>query len=104
MSNSGHSRYTRDMIPYDPLEEAERSVREAHEVTRRNMRFLERRYPLFTLLLLTLSVAALFHGLDGLFEQFEYLEESPLLLVVCGIIGLFVTGQLYKRLGKDKYD
>ena len=65
---------------------------------------MHRRYPVLFLLLATFSVAALFHGFDVLLDQFSTLKEFPFILILAGIFGLFITGGLYKRLGRDKYE
>jgi hypothetical protein len=83
---------------HDPFAKAESLIREVHDSTHKHLRPVYRRYPLLFLLLLTFSAAATFHGLDDFLNQFAYLKENPLVLMGIGILGLFATGTLYKRL------
>jgi hypothetical protein len=92
------------MDTIDPLKQAEDVLKGIHTETRRQFRPLYRKYPTLFLLLITFSVAAIFHGLDVFMSQFAFFNSNPLLLVLAGIIGLFITGSLYKRLGRDRYE
>jgi hypothetical protein len=53
---------------------------------------------------LTFSIAAFFDGVDEFLNQFNFFKEFPLVLMALGVLGLFLTGSLYKRLGKDEYE
>jgi hypothetical protein len=89
---------------HDPLAVAEHLMREMQESTRRQLHPAYRKYPLLFLFLLTFSVAAIFHGIDGFLDEFTFLKQTPVVLMALGVLGLFITGSLYKRLGKDKYE
>ncbi|MDB5245177.1 MAG: hypothetical protein JWN90_282 [Parcubacteria group bacterium] len=88
----------------DPFAGAERVLRSAHTSTERKFRPVYRRYPTLFLFLITFSVAALFHGLDLYMDEFPVFVAHPFVLVWLGVIGLFISGKLYKRLGKDKFE
>ena len=88
----------------DPLEHIERLISEMHDMLNQEVKPVYKKYPLFFLLLATASVAALFHGLDRVMDHIAFLDDNPLFLVLFGILGLFLTGSLYKRLGKDKFE
>ena len=68
------------------------------------MRPVHRSYPLLFLLLTTVSVAALFHGIDKTLDTLAFAQSNPTALIALGIVGLFFTGTLYKRLGGDKIE
>ncbi|MDB4992415.1 MAG: hypothetical protein JWL75_660 [Parcubacteria group bacterium] len=89
---------------YNPLADAEHAIREMHDSTYKHLHPVYRKYPLLFLLVLTFSVAATFQGVNGVLEEITYFKEYPLVLMMLGILGLFVTGSLYKRLGGEKQD
>jgi hypothetical protein len=91
-------------VEHDPLAQAEHAMHEMHQLTYRQLKPIHRKYPLLFLFLATFSIAAIFHGLDGFLDQIKFLNKFPLVLVFCGVLGLFIAGALYKRLGKDKYE
>lgn len=88
----------------DPIARIEGLVSELHASMQRELHPAHRKYPLLFLFLITLSVAAIFHGLDRMFASIDFFESYPQLLVLAGMLGLFFTGSLYKRLGKDRFD
>ena len=88
----------------DPLHETENVLHQAYSGTRKKLNPYYRRYPTLFILLVTFSVAAVFHGFDLLMDQVELLNTYPLITVLIGIVGLFVTGKLYKRLGEGKHE
>ena len=88
----------------DPLEEVEKSAIELQQAIRKGLHPAHKKYPLLFLLLITFSSAAVFHGFDLFVEDIWFFQKYPLTLVALGVLGLFATGTLYKRLGKDKLD
>ncbi len=57
------------------------------------------RFPTLFTLLATLGVVATMRGLDLVLQTMPTIYNNPLLLLVCGIGILVVTGTLYKKLG-----
>jgi len=92
------------MQDIDPLRVAEKTVHDLDRATHRGLHPIHKRYPLLFLFLLTFSVAAIFHGLDRVLDTIPFANQFPWTLILIGILGLFSTGSLYKRLGKDKFD
>ena len=92
------------METMDPLKQAEDALKQIHQATHRKFHPMHRKYPVLFLLLATFSIAALFHGLDMAMDEFSVLKEFPFILILAGIFGLLITGGLYKRLGRDKYE
>ena len=88
----------------DFLEQGEKVIHELHEATRRRLHPAHRKYPFLFLFLITFSVVALIHGFDRVLDRVDFFESNPQVLIVIGLMGLFLTGSLYKRLGKDKYE
>lgn len=88
----------------DPLAQAEKAVQQLDRATHHGLHPIHKKYPLLFLFLLTFSVAAVFHGIDRFLDTIPFVNQFPLGLVALGIIGLFITGSLYKRLGRDKFE
>lgn len=91
-------------MEYDPIARMEILVREVHETVHKNTERMHQRYPLLFVLLTTISVAALFRGLEISLSQIQVFELHPEYLVLAGLAGLFLTGGLYNKLGKDKFE
>jgi len=92
------------MQSQDPLEQAEKSAIELQQAIRKSLHPAHRKYPLLFLFLITFSIAGVFHGFDLFVDTIPFFQTYPLALVALGVLGLFTTGALYKRLGKDKFD
>jgi len=88
----------------DPLEQVEKSANELHQTIRKSLHPAHKKYPLLFLFLITFSIAAVFHGFDLFVDEISFFRTYPLTLIALGVMGLFATGALYKRLGKDKLD
>lgn len=88
------------MYRKDPIEEAEKVVRDLNETAGRYTRPILRRYPFLFAFLITFGVAAIFDGLRFFFDQFEFLKENPFVLISIGVVILLLTGTLYKKLEK----
>ncbi len=86
----------------DPLQEIERIVRQAHDSAGHYTKPTLRRYPLLFAFLLTFSVAAIIHGFELVTDEIEIFRTYPLLLICIGVLALFLTGTLYKKLEKDR--
>jgi hypothetical protein len=84
----------------DPLEHAERIVREANDATGKSVQPVLRKYPLIFGLLITFSVAAVIHAIELLSDRVPLFEHHPSMLLVLGLLGLLFTGALYRKLDK----
>jgi len=60
---------------------------------------LSRRFPTLFILATTLGVTATFTGFEQILLRNNLLQEYPWLILILGVILLFLTGTLYKRLG-----
>ena len=84
----------------DPIKRVETLVEEMHTKIGRFTRPVLDRYPLLFTFLLTFSVAATFHGFELVLQSYRIFQNHPILLLGLGILGLFLTGSLYKGLRK----
>ena len=87
----------------DPIEQFDKTMREAHETVGKYTQPVLRRYPLLFALLLAFGTAAIFTGFHLWAETTRIFHEKPLLLVLLGIIVLFLTGTLFKTLSKPHH-
>jgi len=63
------------------------------------------KYPLFFLLVLTFSIAAVFpRFLTDYWTSLTQEISTRFCLLSAALSGLFLSGVLYKRLGEDKFD
>jgi hypothetical protein len=86
------------MAPQNPVEHVEELVGKMHSVAKVQAKPVLKRYPLLFSLLIAFSLAAVFHGFDLLMEEYSYFREHPLVLIGIGVLGLLITGSLYKKL------
>ncbi len=82
----------------DPIQDAERLIKEVHDNAGKYTKPVLQRYPLTFSFLIVLSAAAIFHGFEMWAEQIHLFEQHPIYLMVIGIVVLFLTGTLYKNL------
>ena len=87
----------------DPIEQIDKTVRQAQEVAGKYTQPVLRRYPLLFAFLLAFGTAAIFTGFHLWAETTRIFHEQPLLLVLLGIIVLFLTGTLFKTLSKPHH-
>jgi len=64
----------------------------------REQRVLKRKYPLLTGLTGAFGLVSLFYGFEHIIDKIPFLLDHPTLLVLIGLLCLFVSGQLYKKL------
>lgn len=57
-----------------------------------------RRFPIFFTLVTTFGAAAVFVGFERMLESIPIMRDNPLLILLCGISVLVLTGTLYKKL------
>jgi hypothetical protein len=60
---------------------------------------LVHRFPVLFLLAVTFGVTAVFTGFEQILLKNNLLQTHPWLILVTGLIVLFLTGKLYKKLG-----
>lgn len=84
----------------DPIQEIERIIKEMHDSAGVYTKPVLQRYPLIFAFLITFSFAAILHGFELATDEIEFLHKYPLLLICVGILGLIITGTLYKKLEK----
>ncbi len=58
-----------------------------------------KRFPLLFTLLGTFGVIATFYGFQHVFESIPLLADHPYIALIVGLVILFATGKLYKKLG-----
>lgn len=92
------------MYPKDPILRAEEIAREMHDSAGRYARPVLRRYPLLFSFLIVFSVAAILHGFEMATEEMIIFKEHPSALILLGAATLFLTGMLYKTLGKNDFN
>ena len=90
------------MQTQDPIQQAERMVKEAHDSAGKYTQPVLKRYPLLFSFMLVFSIAAILHGFELWSDQFEVFHQHPSYLIIIGVIALFFTGTLYKSLEKMK--
>lgn len=92
------------MYTTDPILKAEEIVKNMNERAGRYAQPVLRRYPLLFSFLIFFSAAAILHGFEMVTEETELFQEHPFLLIVIGAASLFLTGMLYKVLGKNNIE
>lgn len=58
-----------------------------------------KRFPTLLIFITTFGVAATFFGIERLIMDVPWLSERPLVIFSAGILALFLSGKLYKKLG-----
>lgn len=82
----------------DLIGRVESLAREVHDLASRHTRPALARYPLTFAFLLAFSLAAIVHGFELLTDSIPLFRENPLVLMGAGVLGLLITGSLYKSL------
>ena len=88
------------MYPKDPIQEAEKIVKNFNDTAGKYTRPVLQHYPFLFAFLLTFGVSAILEGLRFLIEKIEFLTDNPLILILIGVIILLLTGTLYTKLEK----
>jgi hypothetical protein len=57
------------------------------------------RFPLLFIMLGTFGVVCTYYGLQRILEKIPLLAQDPYIALIVGIVILFFTGTLYKKLG-----
>jgi len=88
------------MYTKDPIQQAEKIVRDLNDSAGKYTKPVFKRYPLLFTFLLTFGVISIIEGLKFFFEEIKFFKENPFILILIGVIILLFTGTLYKRLEK----
>jgi len=86
----------------DPIQQAEKVVREVHDSAGKITQPVLKRYPLLFTFLILFGVSATMNGFKILVEDIPIFNEHPAYMMFTGIIVLLFTGKLYKSLDKTK--
>ena len=89
-------------MPKDPIQQAEKLVKEVHNTAGQYTRPVFRRYPLVFTFLIVFSAAAIMDGFKIFVDEIPLFHEHPTYLMIIGILTLLFTGKLYKTLEKMK--
>ena len=84
----------------DPLKQAEDVMRQMHEKVERSGKSVFSRYPILFSILPAFGAGFVFYSFERLAESIPLLYDNPLLILLIGLVILFITGSLYKRLGE----
>lgn len=90
------------MNPNDPIKIAEEVVRLMDHEANKYARPVFKRYPLVFSFLTIFSAAAILHGFELWADRITLFREKPLVLIALGVLGLLITGTLYKFLRKNR--
>lgn len=90
------------MNPNDPIKIAEEVVRLMDNEANKYARPVFKRYPLVFSFLTIFSAAAILHGFELWADRIEIFREKPIVLIALGVLGLLITGTLYKFLRKNR--
>lgn len=88
------------MYKKDPIQGAEKIVRDLNDTAGKYTRPILRRYPFLFAFLLTFGAAAILEGLRFFLEKIEFFKNNPFILILIGISIFIFTGTLYKKLEK----
>ncbi len=60
---------------------------------------LFKRFPVAVTLVVVFGITAVTYGTELIFDKIPFLTNNPIILVLCGIFALSITGKLYQKLG-----
>lgn len=86
----------------DPIQQAEKMVKDIHDASGRYTQPILQRYPLTFAFLVIFSVAAILHGFELLTDQISLFKERPSILILIGVLVLLLTGKLHKTIKKNE--
>lgn len=89
-------------IQNDPLQHAEKIVKELHDTSGKYTRPVPAQYPLLFLFLVVFSFATILHSFQIVAGRIELFDWHPTYLILIGVLVLFFTGMLYKTLKAHK--
>ena len=82
----------------DTIAATEKVVSDVEKVIAPHRSHAFRRYPFLFTLLTAFGVAAVFYGFERIIGKIPFLFERPFLILLLGVLALFVTGKLFKKL------
>ncbi len=60
---------------------------------------LFKRFPITATLAIVFGITAVTYGTELIFNKIPFFTNNPVILVLCGIFALSITGKLYQKLG-----
>lgn len=84
----------------DPILETEHLVKKMHDGVGKYTQPILHRYPLLFSFLIFFGLAATLNGFELLTDRISIFQEHPVILISIGLLILFLTGMLYKSLGR----
>ncbi len=84
----------------DPILEIERMIKSIHDEFGYRTKPVLKRYPLLFAFLVTFGLASILHGFELVADDIAFFRENPYYLLIIGVVTLFFTGTLYKKLNK----
>ena len=80
------------------MAQARRRTSKIKKDIERKKRDVFERFPLLFTLLATFGLVATLYGFEGLIDKIPVLKDNPIILLTLGVITLFSTGTLYRKL------
>lgn len=74
-------------------------TRETEKLVDPMRRSFSRRFPTLFMFLITVGATTTFLGIERVIERWGIFHEHPLFILLFGMLILFITGTLYKKLG-----
>ncbi|MFA6393206.1 MAG: hypothetical protein WCW54_03930 [Candidatus Paceibacterota bacterium] len=84
----------------DLLRKAEEATDEMNKYFHKKGRSVFNRYPVVFALVVVVGATLMSQGIKGLLFEIPFLNNSPLMMFLFGILILIITGTLYKKLDK----
>lgn len=84
----------------DLLKRAEDLADDLNRFFHKRSKSVFNRYPVAFALFVVVGVTLMSQGIKGLLFEIPFLNNSPLLMFLVGILILIITGTLYKKLDK----
>lgn len=89
-----------DKDQVDLLKKVEELTNKLNEMFNQKGKSVFSRYPITFALVVVFGVAMVSEGIKGLLGEVPFFKESPVIMLVAGILVLIMTGRLYKKLNK----
>lgn len=84
----------------DLLKKAEEATDEMNKYFQKKGKSVFNRYPVVFALIVVVGATLMSQGIKGLLFEIPFLNSSPLMMFLFGILVLIITGTLYKKLDK----
>lgn len=89
-----------DKEELDLLKKAEEATDEMNKFFYKKGKSVFNRYPVMFALVVVAGVTLMSQGIKGLLFEIPFLNNSPFIMFLSGILILIITGKLYKKLDK----